>query len=532
MPANHRYQVMPPLSPEAYEALKADIQKDGVKIPKDVDEEGNILDGFSRDRACKELGRDCPERVIRGLTDAEKREYAWRMNLTRRHLSKEQKREIARTLRQEGWTQDLIAQALCVGQRTVSRWLRQSSHSAKLSQPDTVLGKDGKRYPPKKALRRPAQPTEGVNRPDSPFRADAEDRSTQGLERGDTRQPRGTHAEAQLPVAAPLGGSDALVAPETLAQAADEPRSAGREQPSSAPESGPVASAEDDAEAHWVDALQDLLTKLERLHVQGGSLPPSRGWAPETKARAMATIQHMQERLKALEAVVASDMGEVTGRNGQDDMVVTSPPVGAPVADEARERGKREPATVSSAEEDRAGGVVDGDPLPSQAGGEGNFPRDQGLPLQEEDKRCIQESLAPLSRPSRATNRKGSPGRTRTRRSNAELLADSTSKELTEAVPGASTSALTEISGSATIADPVELCSPDVQPAEEVAAPAPQDDRCGWCGSTSLWSADTGSGRIHCLACHAVYNPSTHLWAPGQQDKRQNPPASMPATAA
>lgn len=42
------YQIMPDLTPEEYEALKADIQANGVLIPVEVDEEGNILDGYHR----------------------------------------------------------------------------------------------------------------------------------------------------------------------------------------------------------------------------------------------------------------------------------------------------------------------------------------------------------------------------------------------------------------------------------------------------------------------------------------------------
>jgi ParB-like chromosome segregation protein Spo0J len=135
----HAYQVMPDLSPEEYSALRADIATNGVKHPIHVDEEDNTLDGFNRRRICEELGIDCPKLVIPGLTEAQKREHAWRMNLMRRQLTQKQKREIARTLRQEGWTQDRIAQALGVRQRTVSRWLQQSRHLSKLPQPATVL---------------------------------------------------------------------------------------------------------------------------------------------------------------------------------------------------------------------------------------------------------------------------------------------------------------------------------------------------------------------------------------------------------
>jgi ParB-like chromosome segregation protein Spo0J len=104
----HHYQVMPPLSPEEYAALKADIAARWVQVPVEYDDEGNILDGFHRVQICQELGIDCPKVVRSGLTDAEKRAHAWALNLTRRHLSKAQKRAIAKTLRGEGWTMERI----------------------------------------------------------------------------------------------------------------------------------------------------------------------------------------------------------------------------------------------------------------------------------------------------------------------------------------------------------------------------------------------------------------------------------------
>jgi hypothetical protein len=206
-----------------------------------------------------------------------------------------------------------------------------------------------------------------------------------------------------------------------------------------------------------------------------------------------------------------------------------------PSTGDAAHRGsqRRSPADTAVRGDDGADakGQEVGDQLPFQWDGEGNPPHEQVLPVQEEEKPSTQELPTGPSRPIWAAVRGDAPANTRTQRSNAQGLAASTREELTEAVPGVSAT-LTEITGDATAADTVELCSPDVQPAEDVGVPTTQDERCGWCGSTSLWAADTGSGCIHCLACHAVYNPSLGRWAAGQQDKRQNPQASMPATAA
>lgn len=80
-------QVMPPLSIEEYEALKADIAKRGVLIPIEVDADtGEILDGFHRLRACQELGITPPITERHFANDQERTEHALILNLLRRQL--------------------------------------------------------------------------------------------------------------------------------------------------------------------------------------------------------------------------------------------------------------------------------------------------------------------------------------------------------------------------------------------------------------------------------------------------------------
>ena len=81
-----QYQVFEPLSEEAYTALKMDIAKHGIRVPVEVDEEGNILDGHNRAAIAEELGIDCPQVVRTFATEAEKIEYAVKANLLRRHV--------------------------------------------------------------------------------------------------------------------------------------------------------------------------------------------------------------------------------------------------------------------------------------------------------------------------------------------------------------------------------------------------------------------------------------------------------------
>jgi len=50
----NKYQVMPPLSDEEYQALKEDIAENGMLVPVVQDTEGNIIDGHYRVRAHQE----------------------------------------------------------------------------------------------------------------------------------------------------------------------------------------------------------------------------------------------------------------------------------------------------------------------------------------------------------------------------------------------------------------------------------------------------------------------------------------------
>jgi len=82
----HGYQLLAPLAPRQYAALKADIQAHGVRVPIEVDEHGQILDGHHRAAIARELKLACPHVVRAGLTEAQKREHVLTVNLLRRHL--------------------------------------------------------------------------------------------------------------------------------------------------------------------------------------------------------------------------------------------------------------------------------------------------------------------------------------------------------------------------------------------------------------------------------------------------------------
>lgn len=124
------YQLLPLLSTEEKEKLRLSIINDGCLIPIEFDEDGNILDGHNRYEICTQ--EDKPfEKVVRRFTnELEKIAYVYKINLTRRHLSNEQKKlvqkqqvELAKQLNRERYTQERIAEVLGVARNTISTWL-------------------------------------------------------------------------------------------------------------------------------------------------------------------------------------------------------------------------------------------------------------------------------------------------------------------------------------------------------------------------------------------------------------------------
>jgi hypothetical protein len=126
---------MPPLSDEEFAALVEDVKQHGVHYPILVDDTGLILDGIHRWRACKRLGIEVPVRVLTGLTEVEKLNRALGMNLRRRHLTHDQKVEIARGLRADGHTFARIEEITGWADATVCDWLREKKPEPTLTKP-------------------------------------------------------------------------------------------------------------------------------------------------------------------------------------------------------------------------------------------------------------------------------------------------------------------------------------------------------------------------------------------------------------
>lgn len=151
------YQLLPALHGDELDALRADIAAHGVRVPIDVDEHGAILDGHHRAALAAELGVDCPARLVAGLTEQEKRAHALAVNVHRRSLTLEQRRELVAHLRAEGLSVRGIATATGLPKSTVADDIAaQVSDSGHLA--ENVVGTDGKIYPASRSAAAPSYP--------------------------------------------------------------------------------------------------------------------------------------------------------------------------------------------------------------------------------------------------------------------------------------------------------------------------------------------------------------------------------------
>ena len=147
-----KYQMLPDMTPDQYAALKEDIAERGVLVPLDVDEHGNILDGHHRYRACVELGiTDFPTIVRPGMTEEGRRMFARKSNMLRRHLTREQVRQLVVEQLKDtpSWADRRIGQELGVDHKTVAGARARLLATGEIPQFDKLVGMDAKERPAK-----------------------------------------------------------------------------------------------------------------------------------------------------------------------------------------------------------------------------------------------------------------------------------------------------------------------------------------------------------------------------------------------
>ena len=142
--------ILPPLPDAEYQALRDSIEEIGVQVPLLITSDGRIIDGHERLCVCLELGLDrYPMRILGGMTEAERRERAIRINAERRHLTRQQRRELLESVIRADparSTRDL-ADLLRVAPRTVGRARAALVAGGSIDPPDCTQGRDGKVYP-------------------------------------------------------------------------------------------------------------------------------------------------------------------------------------------------------------------------------------------------------------------------------------------------------------------------------------------------------------------------------------------------
>src|SRR5262249_5145016 len=137
-------------------ALLDDIKKHGLQAPISL-YQGKILDGRNRYRACRELGIECQTREYRGDDPAG---FVLSMNLHRRHLTQEQKRELVTKLLKATPKKSNreIGKLARANHKTVDRIRRKEESTGDIPQLARTIGKDGK-------ARRVRRPNRGLARP-------------------------------------------------------------------------------------------------------------------------------------------------------------------------------------------------------------------------------------------------------------------------------------------------------------------------------------------------------------------------------
>jgi ParB-like chromosome segregation protein Spo0J len=140
------FNLLPDLTPWTYDALKESIRRWGVIVPVIKDENGNIIDGRQRARACEELGiKDYPVLTLAGLTDDEKRDHAFILNLVRRRLNQQQMRELiaAELKRSPDLSDNWLSQILGTTDKTVATVRRELIATSEIPKFEKLRGKDG-----------------------------------------------------------------------------------------------------------------------------------------------------------------------------------------------------------------------------------------------------------------------------------------------------------------------------------------------------------------------------------------------------
>jgi hypothetical protein len=142
---------LPPPEGDLYDRLRDDIRLRGIQVPILVDNAtGEVIDGRLRTQIAAELKiRDIPTIFVGLLSSEERDDLRLAVNLYRRHLSRDQMRElIAWSLKRGPEESDRsVAKKTGVNHRTVAGVRRGLEAGGEILHLPTRDGADGKKYP-------------------------------------------------------------------------------------------------------------------------------------------------------------------------------------------------------------------------------------------------------------------------------------------------------------------------------------------------------------------------------------------------
>jgi len=172
-------ELMPPHDPDEMLNLRRDIAARGVLTPILVTEDGVVIDGHTRLLIARDLGlTDVPIVVKVGLTEEEARQLAVVLNVHRRHLDREQRRELIASLLKVDPTRSnaAIGADAKADRKTVEAVLQKLEGTGDIPELGVTRGKDGKDRPRRnnnttpagKAAPAPAAPAPEAVAPDTP----------------------------------------------------------------------------------------------------------------------------------------------------------------------------------------------------------------------------------------------------------------------------------------------------------------------------------------------------------------------------
>ena len=138
--------LLPPLTPEHRDALKASIIEHGVSSPILVDQHGDLIDGFARLALCEELKINCPRFVQQFESDEHRMQVRVSLNVARRQLNTQQKRVVieAYLKRDPAISNHYLGEMLGVSENTVKSVREELESTSQIAKLERFRGKDGK----------------------------------------------------------------------------------------------------------------------------------------------------------------------------------------------------------------------------------------------------------------------------------------------------------------------------------------------------------------------------------------------------